>query len=160
MTIFRKQRCAIVLIKSELNFNYNKRIEILIDFHFSTEIEQLKILLGKYEEDNKNILQQVNKLSKENTMLKQENDLLKKENNGIEKIFTKNQRIAIQNPLKKKFWNKTDIANAISLRTAGPQAYRWLLKNNFPYPAESTLRRWIRKINTEPGILSVEKKEN
>jgi len=151
--IFRKQRRAIVLIKSELNFNNSKRIEILIDFHFSNEIEQLKILLGKYEENNKNLLQQVKKLTKENAMLK-------KENNGIEKIFTKNQRIAIQNPLKKKFWHKTDIANALSLRAAGPEAYRWLLKNNFPYPAESTLRRWTRNINIEPGILSVEKKEN
>jgi len=36
------QRCAIVLIKSELNFNCNQRIKILIDFHFSNEIEQLK----------------------------------------------------------------------------------------------------------------------
>ena len=31
----------------------------------------------------------------------------------------------------------------------------FLQKHNFPYPAESTMRRWASKMNTEPGILSV-----
>lgn len=102
--------------------------------------------MGKNEENIK-LLEEIKKL-------KMENEKLTLENQGIENIFSDGQRQRLRNKNKKNYWNASDIASAISLHSAGARAYRWLLKNNFPYLAESTLRRWASKISIEPGVLS------
>nr|CAI5848072.1 unnamed protein product [Callosobruchus analis] len=54
---------------------------------------------------------------------------------------------------KRITWSVNDISNAISMYAAGPRAYRLSLKRGFPYPADSTLKRWLLKISTDQGIL-------
>lgn len=71
---------------------------------------------------------------------KMENEKFNRENSGIEKIFSEGQRRHIQNK-KIMHWGANNIGSAISLNSAGARAYRRLVKNNFPFPAESTLRR-------------------
>lgn len=104
-----------------------------------------RALLEKTTE-NIYLLEEVNRLKKEIYILTAENQ-------GIAKIFTERQRKYLGNLNKRIYWTSHDIAPAISLHSAGPRSYRWLLKNKYPFPAESTLRRWASKITVQPGAL-------
>lgn len=77
---------------------------------------------------------------------------LKEKLSAIEKVFTKNQLTKLQRN-KRIQWSVHEISNAIVLYSAGPRAYRLMLKKGHPYPAVSTLRAWLKKIRIQPGIL-------
>lgn len=71
------------------------------------------------------------------------------------KVFSKGQiRKLLETNVEKRIrWSPEDMTAAISLRSVSPKAYRYLRTNNYPLPAMSTLRRWISKIDVNPGIL-------
>lgn len=70
----------------------------------------------------------------------------------METVFSKNQIAKLCNN-KRIQWTISDISHALALYSAGPRAYRLMLKKGHPYPAISTLRAWLRKIKIAPGIL-------
>lgn len=51
-------------------------------------------------------------------------------------------------------WVWEDICWAITLQAAGPRAYKHLYYKGFPIPCIATLKRWIRNIKFECGILT------
>ncbi|KAL1493908.1 hypothetical protein ABEB36_009589 [Hypothenemus hampei] len=79
---------------------------------------------------------------------------LERERKAIEGIFTTAQLKKIIHPDVRPRWTIEDVSKAIILHSAGPRAYRLLLKKNLPFPAVSTLRKWLSKIKIVPGILS------
>ncbi|XP_030754724.1 uncharacterized protein LOC115881403 isoform X2 [Sitophilus oryzae] len=85
--------------------------------------------------------------------LKEEIERLKNEKRIFETIFTPNQIKKLKNPEKRASWSKEDVERAIVIHSAGAEAYRLLLKNGYPLPAESTLRAWCKKVKLELGIL-------
>jgi len=78
----------------------------------------------------------------------------KKVHDVLSPVFTEGQIRKILNPYKSKIkWPPEDIANAISLRSVSPKAYRFLKNKNFPLPALSTLRSWASQIEIKEGII-------
>lgn len=71
----------------------------------------------------------------------------------MKKIFTSQQRNKLNNPKKRPRWSIEDISKAIVIHSAGPRAYRLLLKKGYTFPAVSTLRSWLKQIKIAPGIL-------
>lgn len=78
---------------------------------------------------------------------------LERERQAMERIFTRAQMKKIISPDVRPRWSIEEVSKAIILHSAGPRAYRLLLKNKFPFPAVSTLRKWLAKIQIYPGIL-------
>lgn len=74
----------------------------------------------------------------------------------LSKVFTRGQIKKLKNSgsNKRVYWSAEDIASAISLRSVSPKAYRYLKANNFPLPAMSTLRKWVRNIDVSRGCLT------
>lgn len=72
---------------------------------------------------------------------------------SIQHIFTPGQISRLKNTNKKMKWSLDDISSATCLHSAGPRAYRFMYKKNYPLPGVSTLRQWATKINIKPGIL-------
>jgi hypothetical protein len=59
----------------------------------------------------------------------------------------------LKNPATRPRWSIEEISKAIVIYSAGPRAYRLLLKKGYPFPAPSTLRSWVKKKKIAPGIL-------
>lgn len=139
-------------------------IPILVENSVSTDNPKIIVPQSKTESESEiislkkalvTIHEQNIILKNANRALKTENNKIREENEGIQKLFSSEQLKKLQNCKKRIYYKADDIAKAISLHSAGAKAYRWLLKNNYPFPAESTLRRWANKIRIEPGILHV-----
>lgn len=47
---------------------------------------------------------------------------------GVSKVFTDGQIRKLQNPLKRLRWSQENVATGIAIHSAGPRAYRLLLK--------------------------------
>lgn len=82
----------------------------------------------------------------------QEIESLRNEQAAVKKVFTTNQ-IKKLSSHRRINWSVTEISNSIAMYAAGPRAYRLSLKKGFPYPAVSTLKQWLRKIQLDQGIL-------
>ncbi|KAL1493601.1 hypothetical protein ABEB36_009302 [Hypothenemus hampei] len=63
------------------------------------------------------------------------------------------QLVKLNGSNKKLKWTAEDMSNAIVIYSAGPRAYRLLLKRGYPYPAVSTIKSWLAKIKISPGII-------
>lgn len=74
---------------------------------------------------------------------------------NVKKFFTQGQIKKLEkdnnNTVK---WKPADISSAISLYSAGPRLYRYLLKKGYPLPAASTLRKWASTQELKPGLLT------
>ena len=64
-------------------------------------------------------------------------------------MFSANQLDRINNK-KSTNWTE-DIKKGIRYHYSGPHLYQILRKNGFPFPAPSTLREWIRKVEVKAG---------
>ncbi|XP_050497997.1 transposable element P transposase isoform X1 [Diabrotica virgifera virgifera] len=119
-----------------------------------------------YELNDSALYIQTEPLVNQNQELMNEISLLKKQLNAatakvsamestisaVENIFSRNQIKKIQNN-KRILWSTSEISKAISLYSAGPRAYRLMIKRGFPYPAVSTLQSWLKKIKIQPGTI-------
>lgn len=85
--------------------------------------------------------------------LKAENLKLQTELNMFKKLFSASQIKKLTEPKRRLKWTVEDISKAIVHHSAGAKSYRLLLKKGYPFPAPSTLRRWLTKIKIVPGIL-------
>ena len=72
---------------------------------------------------------------------------------ALEKLFSPGQIRKLKEPNKRQRWPVEDISKEIVHYSAGPRAYRLLLKKGYPFPPASTLRFWVKKIKIAPGIL-------
>lgn len=89
------------------------------------------------------------KLTETSALLQRTQEDLKKR----ESMFTVGQNRQITSGRRVK-WSAEDIADAISLRSISPRAYRYLrITKKMPLPAFSTLRRWAQKITVKRGLL-------
>lgn len=53
-------------------------------------------------------------------------------------------------------WTDNNIAAALSLRSLSPKAYRFIrLTWKLPLPGVSTLNKWVKDVNVEPGHLNI-----
>ena len=78
--------------------------------------------------------------------LKLENFKNQKKVERLGNIFTDGQIRKMECPKKRLRWSQDDISNAIGIYSAGPRAYRLLLKRWYSFPAVVTLRKWCSKI--------------
>lgn len=78
---------------------------------------------------------------------------LERKENIIGKVFSSEQLKKLGNSKARLKWSVEDISKSIVIYSAGPRAYRLLLKKGYPFPAVSTLRSWLKKIQIAPGIL-------
>ena len=54
---------------------------------------------------------------------------------------------------KRVRWGVKDISQGLAIRTLSRRAFQYIRRNKiFPLPALSTLRKWIHKFQTEPGV--------
>jgi len=80
---------------------------------------------------------------------------LNNEKKRIQRVFTSTQCRILQGKFKDYVhWNEKDITKCISLYSISKRAYfhlqnRW----KYPLPSESTLKRWLQKIQLKPGEL-------
>lgn len=73
---------------------------------------------------------------------------------SISAIFTDGQIKRLQRPSSSRLhWSADDIANGIAIHSAGPRAYRLLLRKKYPLPAVSTLKKWCGKVCISPGLI-------
>lgn len=79
---------------------------------------------------------------------------LEKLENAVSSIFTRGQMRKLFEPKKLIHWEWEDISSAIALHAAGPRAYGHLCKNGFPFPCESTIKKWLQKVTVDEGVLS------
>lgn len=80
---------------------------------------------------------------------------------GIEKVTEKLQTYLTptqiecmlhKKPVKR--WEEEDIRRAVTLRSFSPKAYNYLRETmKFPLPSAATLKRWLMKLDVEPGLL-------
>lgn len=77
----------------------------------------------------------------------------KKKQNVIGKLFSDEQLKKLEGSKARLRWSTEDISKSIVIYSAGPRAYRLLLKKGYPFPAVSTLRSWLRKLKISTGIL-------
>ncbi|KAJ8914789.1 hypothetical protein NQ315_014531 [Exocentrus adspersus] len=94
----------------------------------------------------------INRVEESLASRNQEIVALKQKLSALEKVFSKNQLKKLQSN-KRIQWSVSEVSNGIVLHSAGPRAYRLMLKKGYPYPAVATLRAWLRKIKIQPGIL-------
>ncbi|CAH1367880.1 unnamed protein product, partial [Tenebrio molitor] len=85
--------------------------------------------------------------------LRQKVQQLEEDQKSFQKLFTPEQMKKLKNPATRPRWSIEEISKAIVIYSAGPRAYRLLLKKGYPFPAPSTLRSWVKKIKIAPGIL-------
>lgn len=53
----------------------------------------------------------------------------------------------------KSQWSEEDIARAVTLKSYSAKSYEYMRKHlKFPLPCETSIRKWIREINCEPGV--------
>ncbi|XP_072396484.1 uncharacterized protein [Diabrotica undecimpunctata] len=71
----------------------------------------------------------------------------------IGNLFSNTQLRKLEHSKTRLRWSVEDICKSIVIYSAGPRAYRLLLKKGYPFPAVSTLRSWLAKIKIAPGIL-------
>ncbi|XP_055387879.1 uncharacterized protein LOC129616308 isoform X2 [Condylostylus longicornis] len=90
-------------------------------------------------------------LKNDNKMLSKQCYFLKQENDCLKNIFTPNQRKKMAKKGNRVKWNIEDISESIAIYSSGPKAYRLLLKKKYPFPAVSTLKKWVSKIDINPG---------
>ena len=64
----------------------------------------------------------------------------------IGKLFSSEQLKKLEGSKARLRWSVEDISKSIVIYSAGPRAYRLLLKKGYPFPAVSTLRSWVKKI--------------
>ena len=73
---------------------------------------------------------------------------------GIGKYFTQAQIRRASHGKRKIKWKEEDVRSALTLRTISRKAYDYLRTvRGFPLPGMSTLRRWVKAVHCEPGIL-------
>jgi hypothetical protein len=88
---------------------------------------------------------------------KEKSDLKEKMRGMSTKLtcFSPGQVKRILNPNKKNLpWSPEDTASAISLRSVGSNAYRYLRTQGHPLPALSTLLKWASTFSLRQGILA------
>ena len=74
---------------------------------------------------------------------------------NLKKYFSSSQVEFFLTGVPVKHWKEDDISQALTLRYLSPKAYRYLRSTlHLPYPSNSTLHRWVTKIDVEPGILT------
>lgn len=78
---------------------------------------------------------------------------LEKRCEKFKNVFSPRQLEKLENPNGRIRWTADDISNAVVHYSAGPRAYRVLLKKGYPFPAVSTIKSWVKKIKIQPGIL-------
>jgi len=103
--------------------------------------------------ENMNLQRKVAELKKENDKLHKkvlETQMLR---DSLRTMFTESQIRKLENGRKRVKWTQEDISNAISLHTAGPRAYDYLIKKGFPLPGISTLDKWLQTVDMKPGLL-------
>ncbi|GAB6021328.1 hypothetical protein CHUAL_003938 [Chamberlinius hualienensis] len=106
----------------------------------------------KLRRDNEELKSEINNLNEQLEYLKNERKNFIVER--LKPIFTDGQIRCLFQPVKKRIcWSDEDITSAITLRSVSPNAYRYLReKMNYPLPAVSTLRKWVRmKMERDPG---------
>lgn len=79
---------------------------------------------------------------------------LEKLETAVLSIFIRGQVRKLCGPDKKMHWAWEDISSAIALHAAGPRAYNHLCKIGFPFPCESTIRKWLQKVTVDDGVLN------
>lgn len=72
---------------------------------------------------------------------------------SVKSIYTRGQIDKLKYPNKRPRWSADDIANAVAIYSAGPRAYRLLLKKGHPLPAVITLKKWCAKVDISRGLL-------
>lgn len=56
---------------------------------------------------------------------------------------------------KRVKWSAEDIVQAMTLHRISPKEYKYLRDTlNYPLPAKSTFKKWAKKVNCEPGLLT------
>ena len=119
-------------------------------------IRQLECTVSKLATENEQIQNSAKILRKELTSLKKfsHREVEAKVTSILAEYFTPGQIRCILNKDKKIQWSQEDIAAAISLKSAGSKAYRYLrYKLKYPLPHISTLRKWATSFDCGPGIL-------
>lgn len=124
-----------------------------VSFNEANKIKLLEEENCALKSENANLMQQVSKLISESYELKQQV-------NYLESIFTPGQikkmrKSSGTDQIKRVTWCFDDISKALALHSAGPRAYRYILKKKYPLPAVSTLKKWANKISVRPGLLNV-----
>lgn len=78
---------------------------------------------------------------------------MEKRQDLVGKLFSSEQMKKLEGSKCRLRWSVEDISKAMVIYSAGPRGYRMLLKKGYPFPAVSTLRCWLKKIQIAPGIL-------
>ena len=73
---------------------------------------------------------------------------------NMSNMFSANQLHRINNN-KSTNWTEEDIKKGIRYHYSGPHLYQILRKDGFPFPAPSTLREWIRKVEIKAGEIEI-----
>lgn len=71
----------------------------------------------------------------------------------MQNVFSAGQIRKMEHQNQRLRWCAEDIANGIAIHSAGPRAYRLLLRKKYPLPAVITLKKWCAKVKVQPGIL-------
>ena len=74
----------------------------------------------------------------------------------LQKSFSRSQaRILVNNTNRAKKWSEEDIVNGLILRSFSRRTYQHLRqKKLLPLPGLSTLRRWVKNFQCQPGLLT------
>lgn len=128
------------------------------------DLKNHKDTIQELEKKNMRLLQANLSMTRQNKRLKQKLFLDKqmaphrfkqKFHRCLKTFFTSTQIDYFIGKKKISRWTDEDITNGIALRSISPKAYRYLRnKKSFPLPSMSTLDKWVKDINVEPGILN------
>ena len=70
------------------------------------------------------------------------------------KVFSTTQLEHLTGKLTRK-WSDDDIRNGIRYHYKGPHLYNVLRADGYPFPASSTLREWVRKVEVNLGLIDI-----
>lgn len=107
-------------------------------------MHQLQFQVRKLQE-------KIDALSAENIKLRNADENVK---NNLKKYFSTSQVQCMYDGKPVTRWTAEDIAKSLTLRCVSHKAYRFLREKwQLPLPSDSTLNRWVKNFEIEPGIL-------
>lgn len=112
------------------------------------EKHDLSIEHGKENRANR---EEIVKLRKD---LSQASAIINRVRNNLSSTFTSTQmeHILTGKPITR--WREEDISRALTLRSLSYKSYKFIREVwQFPLPSRSTISRWVRGLDVEPGIL-------